>query len=362
VNLGLNLGFAPSRRRLGYLQKPVSPDLSNLVLWLDSESNVYSIVGNNFTNENVPIDLTGFPETFSTDVNGNYPVAGTTNGRNSYFANLSAEFGGFATVSWTGTQWQLYIEVNVEGDLPNTTSYLATGNTTYPWQATWANGTVTRPPTTFTTLANPNDTVALWGNKINGYPSMSQDSLSFQPLFINGTAIRFESDFFTATADFPQTWGSNWSYYVVSTPMTNISQSGTVPKYILAHSGASDYRGAFGVTNGSLAVRNNNSILFTAPIVTSGRIERPSPALSVFSARVNTSGFTLGFNFTFRQRTVAINSSDGSSLTLGALESSPNDAIVTGSVQEVLVYRETHNDTQANSILNYLIKRWGISL
>jgi hypothetical protein len=329
---------------------------------LDSESNVYSAVGNNFTDQTASIELTGFPETFSTNVNGTYPVTGTMNGRNSYYLSLPAEFGGSGTVSWNGTQWQLFIEVFPEDGPPNTTNYLATGNTTYPWQATWADGTVTRTATTFDVLANSDDTVALWGNKVNGYPSMEQTSPNNQPTYFNADSIRFVvNNFFTANAAFPQTWGNAWSYYVVSTPMTDAFQSGTVPKYILGHSGGSFSRGGFGVTTSALAVRTGNTVYFTTPAVPSGRVERPFPTLTVFSARVNTSGFTLGSNLTFQTRSIAISSSNSSSLTLGSL-SSASDAIATGYMKEVLVYRGRHDDTQANTIVNYLVKRWGITL
>lgn len=61
--------------------------------------------------------------------------------------------------------------------------YTATGNTTYPWQATWAGGTVTRTATTVDVPATNNQTVAKWTNKVAGSPSMDQTIASAQPLF-----------------------------------------------------------------------------------------------------------------------------------------------------------------------------------
>ena len=74
---------------------------------------------------------------------GNYgfPSAGvgeTTNGRNSYYYNDGN--GSTYQVFWTGTQWKGIFEYNGDGsDYQEST---ATGNTTYPWQATgWTNNT-----------------------------------------------------------------------------------------------------------------------------------------------------------------------------------------------------------------------------
>ena len=65
-------------------------------------------------------------------------VTGTTNGRNSYSFNDGN--GSNWQVFWTGTQWKAIFEYSGDGtDYQEST---ATGNTTYPWQATgWTNNT-----------------------------------------------------------------------------------------------------------------------------------------------------------------------------------------------------------------------------
>jgi len=70
-----------------------------------------------------------------------FPSAGvgeTTNGRNSYYYNDGN--GSSYEVFWTGTQWKGIFAYN--GDGSEYQESTATGNTTYPWQATgWTNST-----------------------------------------------------------------------------------------------------------------------------------------------------------------------------------------------------------------------------
>jgi hypothetical protein len=73
--------------------------------------------------------------------NGNVTlsVEGTTNGRNNY--SYSEGNDGW-NVFWTGAQWKGTWYYSGDGD--NSDETFATGNTNYPWQATWSNASVAR--------------------------------------------------------------------------------------------------------------------------------------------------------------------------------------------------------------------------
>jgi hypothetical protein len=75
------------------------------------------------------------------------PFVGRFNGKNQYSAY------GSTVCQWTGSIWQLTWSETDEDD--NTYTYTATGvgDTKYPWQATWTNGTVRRFGTYNATLA-----------------------------------------------------------------------------------------------------------------------------------------------------------------------------------------------------------------
>lgn len=361
----LSLGRIPGR---GAPPIPFAPtDLSNLRLWVDAREGVLNSVGNYFTDETASIDLTGFaPVGDGVDPNNNYFVLGQVNGRNSYRSQLEGgDFGGQGNIIWNTSNWQLEMEDYGEEGSGYSVPYTATGNTTYPWQATWAGGTVTRTATTVDVPATNNQTVAKWTNKVAGSPSMDQTIASAQPLFRDlgggNRFISFNSDSLFASQIAPGGWGSSWSYYVVSTPMTAVGQSTNTPRYVLGHTGGPpSSRGGFGSTSTELAIKNGSTVLFTTPAVSSG-LSSPNTTY-VFSARVSSSGFTLGNNSTFQYRAVAISSSSENRLYLGTLAGAFADFIVSGNIKEVLAYKQAHTDQEANLVVGYLAQKWGVTL
>lgn len=363
-----NLGLQLSRTSDFFVGGGFLPtNLSNLLVWLDAGEGVLNIEGNNLTDSNRTFTLSGFPTSpAGGSVNGlATPTGSIQNGRNSYNVPWSGNpDGGYASMYWNINNW--YLEATeFDGENTNNYVYTASGNTTYPWQATWTDGTLTPTATTVDVPATDNQTVAKWVNKV-GIRSLTQDTLGLQPQFRNlgngNVYVRFNTDYLFGENVAPQPdWGSSWSYYVVSTPMTAVGQSGTIPRYVLGHSGGAFARGGFGSTSSSLAIRNGSSSLFTTPTVTSGLTENPN-ATYVFSARVSSVGFYLGNNSTFVARSTSVSSSNQRTLYLGTLGGSSSDSIVSGNIKEVLAYQQTHTDQEANLVIGYLAQKWGVTL
>lgn len=380
MQLGLNLGFSPSKRHSGYGSGGFLPtDLPQLIVWLDAKEGVFTAEGNNFTDSNRTFTLSGFPTSPAGGrVNGLATPNGTLNGRNTYSVPWSGSpEGGFASMFWNINFWQIEA-TEFEGENVNNYVYTASGNTTYPWQATWTNGTATPTETTYDVSAEADfETVVKWENKITSRPSFYQPSLGLQPRFrnlnrINGVGlrtgadvyVRFNLEYLVCNSIVSPNWGDSWSYYVVSTPMTQSGQSGTIPRYVLGHSAGSFSRGGFGSTVSALAIRNSNTVLFTNPSVQSGLQLDPN-ATYIFSATVNTSGFTLGINSTFQSRSVSANEISSSSINnlyLGSLGGSSPDSLVSGNIREVLCYQRKHNVEETNQVVGYLAQKYGITL
>lgn len=173
-------------RGAGAAAVPFAPnDLAGLFEWFDPNEGVASFAGNNFTDETRSIQLSGFPSSGEVNPN-NVEIPKNTNqinGKNAYSQNLSGgEFGGQVAVNWSGSAWGVTVIENFEEGFSETI-YTATGNTAYPWQATWANGTVTPTATTADVPASVNDTVAAWRNRVSGGQDAIQTTGNRQPTF-----------------------------------------------------------------------------------------------------------------------------------------------------------------------------------
>jgi hypothetical protein len=340
---------------------PTLTELANLELWLDANEGALNIAGNNFTDETATIELAGFPVTtdFSPG-NPNGPIGrnGSLNGKPFY--------SGGGEVSWdfdalSGTyKWHLrYNGFSSEGEPGAPYVYLATGNTDYPWQATWSDGTLTRTATTIDAPATNDQTVLQWNNLVSGKPNLSQNSASLQPIFksnVNGRkAVQFNISVMYNLGLF-SSFTSEYSYYLVADGFfetNNTSNNGTIIRI-----GSSANRGLFQsrVLEGFLAA--NNGVQRISEISSLGD--------AVYSARFNVSnnGEAIVGNGKTHETlagSVGVTASSLTSILLGATSPIGGGSVNAG-ISEILVYRAFHDEATANQIIDYLAAKWNITV
>jgi hypothetical protein len=237
-------------------------------------------------------------------------------------------------------------------------SYIyATGNTDYPWQATWPSGTtVTRTATTVDDLAENDETVVQWNNLVSGKPNVSERL--FQPIFksnVNGRkAVFFDGNVGdTLSGGGFSLFERQYSYYLVATSLLG-STTSTLHSAISLPS-FSGTRGAFGANNTVIGASNATSRFSTlSRNVTNNAI--------AWSARFNagSSGrVVVGSNKAFQNLTGAGTSPANNNVILLG-EQGGNG--ITSNYSEVLVYKAFHDDTTANQIIDYLAAKWSITL
>jgi hypothetical protein len=341
-------------------------DLPELELWLDANSGTLNVVGNYFTDETASIELAGFPTLDSYETNnpnGTIDVNNTFNGKNFYIRQpLYTENERYRVeVFWdsTNSRWTLYYLAYSDDSGENITSleYYATGDTQYPWQATWSDGTLTRTATTEDTLAANDETVTLWNNLVSGKPNLSQSSASLQPVFksdVNGRKAVFFSGDVLSSSGF-STFGQQYSYYLVATNLG--ASSGSLFGAIRLGTSSLAVRGVFGANANYIGADNGIGRISTiSNIGTTGK---------VWSARFNVGNngeAIIGSNKSHQALlSVGTASANQSTILLGARNSNGTSA-VTSNYSEVLVYRAFHDETTANKIIDYLAAKWGITL
>jgi hypothetical protein len=334
-------------------------DLPELQLWLDANEGVLNFVGNNFTDETASIVVSGFPnKPNGLSANATYGVDfNQLNNKNQYVGFLSGGSGGAGSFRWDGTQWELR-RSDFENDQED--SFYATGNTDYPWQATWADGTVTRTATTVDDLAENGETVRQWTNLVSGKPNLSQTSANLQPEFksnVNGRkAVFFNGDVLTNSGF--SVFGQQYSYYLVATSLLG-STSSTLHSAIRLTSFTGS-RGMFGANNTFIGASN------ATPRVSTLSRNAGGDGHNIWSARFNVgnSGQAIVGSKKTHQTlagSVGTSSTNTNGIILGALNTSGVTSI-TSDYSEVLVYHAFHDETTANKIIDYLAAKWSITL
>jgi hypothetical protein len=171
--------------------------------------NAYNLIGNDFTDANRTIELSGFSilitAVFTTDPNGTISPNGLKNGKIFYSVGNPVFNDRYITeVFWDNinSRWTLFYLAPEDEEGLNfaTMEKYAVGNTEYPWQATWADGTVTGTATTLTTLATDGQTVPTWDDIIsNKRVTASSANIALKEDTELGTpSLRFDStDFYT---------------------------------------------------------------------------------------------------------------------------------------------------------------------
>jgi hypothetical protein len=190
-NLGLQLVSTNIRNNQEGLPSPAT--LSGLIRWYASDFGVLNSIGNNFTDETATIVASGFSPISNAYVtqplNGTHERTGNKNGKAFYVESGGALYSNNrygVEVFWdnTNNRWEIYGQAPTDETETTftTASYYGIGNTTYPWQATWSNGTITRTATTLDTPATHNQQVRRWVNKVSGQSHAEQEALGSQPM------------------------------------------------------------------------------------------------------------------------------------------------------------------------------------
>jgi hypothetical protein len=137
----------------------------------------YNFLGNNYTDANRPINLSGFPPLFGyngeIDPNGRLGPTTTQNGKPLYTGGSQEPNGRYGVeLGWDNVsqRWVLFYQVATDDSGQNFSSIekYGVGITNYPWQATWADGTVAAVATTTDTPASDGQTVTNWRDAITG--------------------------------------------------------------------------------------------------------------------------------------------------------------------------------------------------
>jgi hypothetical protein len=348
---------------VGAAAVPFAPtDIPNIRVWFDANEGAKSFAGNNFTDETRSIQLSGFPS--SGDVNpNNVEIPKNTNqinGKNAYSQNLGGgEFGGSVAVNWSGSAWRISVIQNFEEGFSETI-YTATGNTAYPWQATWANGTVTPTATIVDILATDNQAVVKWDNRVVAGKPIFQFTLAQQPIYetnIYGKKVlSFDGDSISGPFAASASWDSQHSVYCVATSL-NGPNSFNSAFAIQASSNAANRRGALGCTLGG------DELAFTNGTQKNSTLSTSTATFAVWSYRFTTSGgsVALGKNKTFESLTGAGSGPmPSNSFMVGSAGGS--NTYITTKIGEVIGYSGNHNETTANRIIDYLAAKWGIAL
>jgi len=176
-------------------------------------SGAYNFLGNYFTDANRSITLSGFPILSSfetTNPNQTLPTTSTQNGKPFYkFGSQGDDPQRYEIeVFWDNVnqRWELRYQAAVDDSGENfaVMQKYGVGITDYPWQATWADGSVSPVATTEDTLAEDEEPVAAWRDIISGFDATaSGDNIAYfkagdlETGDLDTESIKFDStDFF----------------------------------------------------------------------------------------------------------------------------------------------------------------------
>jgi len=173
----------------------------------------YNSLGNNYTDANRPINLSGFSfldgYDGGIDPNGQLSPITTQNGKPLYAGGSQEPNGRFGKeLGWDNVsqRWVLFYQTAADETGENFIflEKYGVGITNYPWQATWADGTVAAVATTTNVLAADGQTVTNWRDAITGaYASASGSNIALYESANPGVdlitpALKFDgTDYFT---------------------------------------------------------------------------------------------------------------------------------------------------------------------
>jgi hypothetical protein len=352
---------------------PFSPtDLPGFELWFDADYGALNVVGNNLTDETATIELAGFPnvvEYNTTVINGTYTRSGSKNGKPFYPNGLLDGNGRYETeVFWdnVNNRWEVYgqAETGDSGDSWNSQSYYGVGNTDYPWQATWSNGTLTRTATTVDTVATSNQKVTRWLNKVPGKPYAEQSQIGAQPTLLAPTGQPRYLNFRATTSTRLNITGTTpanppLTYYAVLTNLNSVYQT------IINRATANNrWRSVLEIDNGFPTIRQFSN--------TSRPSDGSASLLSNQNERVILCGSLDGIGNGFLRRvsasedgeeTVAVNIGNNTSFTstLGSRGFPSTTDSGVDKLYEFLCYNVEHGENERNLVINYLKNKYSIN-
>jgi hypothetical protein len=354
----LSLARVPGRRGV-----PFAPtDIPNIRVWFDANEGAKSFAGNNFTDETASFAITG---SIYAEDNGTYDVdysGGLINGRNRYrYNNNGGEANSdYGLVYWNGTQWAYEAwGVPSDGDPGIGRTSYGTGNTTYPWNATWSMGTFTRTPTTVDVSATNNQSVVKWYNQVVAGGPLFQNTLASQPIYETNVygknVLSFNADSISGNVAASASWGSEHSVYCVATTL----------------GGSTTFNGAFAAQSSTIAAQRRGALggsttggvlAFTNGTQRNSTLSASTATFAVWSYRFTTSGgsVALGKNKTFESLTGAGTSLMPSNSFVVGTAGGSNSSIT--KIGEIIGYSGNHDEATANQIIDYLAAKWGVTL
>lgn len=344
-----------------YSHKFTPYSVPNLRAWFDARFGVYST--SPIPDSSATVNGTGFPNNFS-DTNREVD----SNGVLGYIVKIGVPrtFG----VAKINNKW-VYVSMDSNYNdedgrtydpfVPVSPAIEASGNTEYPWQATWPSGiSVTRNGTATGTLATNNQKVVRWENRLNTNEAFVQATLSRQPAFLNKEIYFNGVNILQYTHSFPDFSFQPIQYYV---GLRNISATSSPGGTIIRAGGTStltsNHRFAARIlTSGQIAVNHlngfyeNTGITYTDNSGMNNRVYS-FEFRSGFFARVFTDIYTMypqdyyvGGESGLISRFLLGGSGTGT--TAGTMQG------ITGNISQVLIYQSTHTMEQRVKIMKYL--------
>lgn len=342
-------------------------DLPNLSHWFSSDEGLIKINANNFTDETRTIELAGFPTLIaynSNNPNGTYIVNGTQNGKNFYVhvnQNFIQSNGRYPReIFWdsVNSRWTLYYQTESDdsGENYESVEKYGVGNTDYPWQATWTDGTVSPTATTFDVPPTlQGDLIETWRNKANG-PDATQLTTARKPslTFLTKSGTIYPAVLFGGSQVLEisnsVTQNPPLTYYFVTVD----TGGGASKSFVCQSTSTISIRNSFQTsTAGNLALRQ--STLQNSSISTGGS--------SVLFAILNGGGTgSVGkrvSGITSRQTLTGLGTTLANSLStlIGAHTTGGTNGIF-GDFVEILIYKSAHTTTEQNQIIEYFKKRY----
>ena len=260
-------------------------DISAVKHFFWAESGAYSVLGNNFTDSNRSITPSGFPilDSFEDqNPNNTLPTTSTQNGKPFYKFGSSTlgDTGRYAIeVFWDNVnqRWELFYQAAADdsGNNYSTMQKYGVGITDYPWQATWADGSVSPVATTVDTLATDGDAVIAWRDIISGVDATSSGTNSglFESTDLDTKSIKFDAtDFFSIASPIRNVFNSQNCCYIFAGAqdtaptagdtthgIISVNRTSTIPKLGLSTRATSSVFRASASSNNSTAVNASST-------------------------------------------------------------------------------------------------------
>jgi hypothetical protein len=203
-----------------------------------------------------------------------------------------------------------------------------------------------------TVLAQENQTVRLWQNKIGG--GVNAESISHQPN-LSGGALYFSNDYMSGSN--ASSLNAPLSYYVATKSiLSGANVNGAILTQNATPGGSPNSRLTFTVdTTGRLGVSSPTTTPTAGAIMNNG-----ANVIACIFNDLNTVIVRRG-NYTETLNSLGLLSNTSNSFLIGSRGTNPSDSIF-GSIYEILIYSGAHTTNEQNSVINYMAEKWGVTL